>query len=96
MLTGPVSILRSSAAQDDGRVGHEVMGALVFSQYYLTGNEGADFQIGARPVLDEYDGFFDQARDAVKPGDRLLFLLNDGCLVNRHGLFLDCPGVRAR
>ena len=56
------------------------MSALVFSHYYLTGNEGADFQVGARPVLDEYDGFFDQALDAVKPGDQLFFLLNDGHL----------------
>jgi hypothetical protein len=54
------------------------MSALVFSHYYLTGNEGADFQVGARPALDEFDGFFDQALDPVKPGDQLFFLLNDG------------------
>jgi|SRR6266850_2794051 len=60
--------------------GNTFMSALVFSHYCLTGNEGTDFQVGARPVLDEYDGFFDQALDAVKPGDQLFFLLNDGFL----------------
>lgn len=51
--------------------------AIIFSHYFLTGNEGADFQIGARPVLDEYDGFFDQALDSVEPGAKLFFLLSD-------------------
>jgi hypothetical protein len=53
------------------------MSAMVFSHYYLTGNEGADFQVGDRPVLDEYDGFFDQTLDAVEPGAELFLLLSD-------------------
>ncbi len=54
------------------------MSALVFSHYRVTGSEGADFSVGTRPVLDPYDGFFDQALDKASPGDELLFLLNEG------------------
>jgi hypothetical protein len=54
------------------------MPAVVFGRYHLIGNEGADFQVGNRLVLDPYDGFFDQNLDSVKVGDFLFFLL-DSC-----------------
>lgn len=54
------------------------MSALVFSHYCVTGGEGADFHVGSRPVLDPYDGFFDQALDGRNPSDVLFFLLNEG------------------
>lgn len=56
----------------------QLVSALVFSHYCVTGSEGADFSVGTRPVLDPYDGFFDQALDNASPGDELLFLLNEG------------------
>lgn len=74
------------------------MSALVFGHYHLTGNEGTDFQVGARPVLDEYDGFFDQALDAEKAGAQLFFLLNDGSLnpASQIGARRGCRELRDR
>ena len=54
------------------------MSKLVFSHYCVTGSEGANFSVGSQPVLDPYDGFCDQALDNASPGDKLLFLLNEG------------------
>jgi len=51
--------------------------AIIFSHYYAIGDEGANFQPGARVLLDPYDGFSDQALDAVEPGTELFFLLSD-------------------
>jgi hypothetical protein len=69
---------------------------LVFSHYRVTGIEGTDFQIGALPVLDEYDGFFDQALDGSKPGRHLFFLLNDGSFspASRIGSRKTCRELR--
>jgi hypothetical protein len=88
-------VLRRKTADE---LGNTVMSALVFSHYYLTGNEGSDFQVGARPVLDEYDGFFDQALDALEPGDQLFFLLNDGFFspASRIGSRRACRELRDR
>jgi len=70
--------------------------AIIFSHYCLTGNEGADFQVGARPELDPYDGFFDQALDAVEPGAELFFLLSDPKQLPRTGAKWACREMRDR
>lgn len=60
----------------------------------MTGNEGVDFQPGSRPVLDEYDGFFDQALDTIQPGAELFFLLSDPKQLHSTGSKRSCPEMR--
>ena len=70
------------------------MSAIVFSHYYAIGNEGDDFQPGARVHLDPYDGFFDQALDAVEPGTELFFLLTDPRQLPQAGAKRTCREMR--
>lgn len=69
------------------------MSALVFSHYHITGNEGAAFDVGNRPQLDEFDGFYDQALATTKSGDRLVVLVNDGQLTPKTTTCRELRGV---
>lgn len=70
------------------------MSAIVFSRYHAIGDEGADFQPGTRVLLDPYDGFFDEALDAVEPGTELFFLLSDPRQLPRTGAKRPCREMR--
>lgn len=54
------------------------MSALVFGNYCITGNENDSFDVGHCPILDGYDGFFDQSFEHSSVGDQLFFMLWDG------------------
>jgi hypothetical protein len=53
------------------------MSKLAIRWYRLTGNEGADFEIGEEPQLDPIDGFGDDQRQ-FHNGERLSFIVTGG------------------